>query len=97
MTTSPSPNVVSALSVDTQHLITIVVKTKLGACYYFPDMSKKSVVEALPPSGRVPENITYLMLYNYSGAMLSVPFRLVQEVFVEGAQSREDILWTSPV
>ena len=96
-TSSEASGVLSAISTEAEHLVTIVVKTKLGARYEFPDMCRKSLVGVLPQSGRVPESVTYLMLYNYSGAMLSVPFRLVEEVFIEGAQSREDVLWTCRV
>jgi len=91
MTTS-TDSVLTAVSTDENNLVLVEVETALGAVYSFPDMSMKSLEAVVPPSGRVPESITFLMFYNYSGAMLSVPIRLVKEVRVG-----EKILWKCPV
>lgn len=89
MPTSPDPPVAAALTTDGSLLETVTVVTEQGSVYHFPDMSRKSLVEVLPPSGRIPESVTHLMLFNYSSAMLSVPFRIVREVRIG-----EEVLWT---
>lgn len=91
MPTSPDLPVVAALTIDSSLLETVTVVTLQGAEYSYPDMDRKSVALALPPSGRIPESVTHLMLFNYSAAMLSVPFRIVREVRVG-----EEVLWKCP-
>lgn len=91
MTPSPDLPVVAALTTDPSLLETVTVVTKQGSEYCYPDMCRKSLEAALPPSGRIPESVTHLMLFNYSAAMLSVPFRIVREVRVG-----EEVLWKCP-
>lgn len=86
MTTSTSPQE------DSGVLSEVEIETHQGSKYVFPDMKWESLAFALPPSGRVPESMSVLTLCNYSGACLTLPFRIVKEVRVGKA-----ILWSSPV
>lgn len=79
------------ISADTRNLVVVEVETKQGSKYVYPDVSRESIELGLPESGRVPEDMTFLMFYNYSGSTLSIPFHIVKEVRVG-----EDVLWKSP-
>ena len=94
MTTSNlEPKALTAVTppTDATGLVTVAVFTRTGAKYVFPDMKKDTVKEVLPESGRIPESISFLMFYNYSGAVLSIPIRCVAEVKAEGST-----LWKCP-
>jgi hypothetical protein len=79
------------VSTAAKDLVEVEVETTQGSKYVFPDMSLENMKKVLPSSGRIPESVTFLMFYNYSGSVLSIPFRIVKEVRVGGT-----ILWKSP-
>ena len=91
MTTSTDQPLI-VISTTASDLVEVVVETLQGSRYVFPDMNRENVVSVLPPSGRVPESVTFLMFYNYSGSVMSLPIRIVKEVRVG-----EEVLWTSDV
>lgn len=95
MTTSPArreqPTVLAAVQTDGAQLVEVEIVTRQGARYVFPDMNADNLSSVLPPTGRVPDSISYLMLYNYSGAVVSIPIRIVEQVRVG-----EEVLWKAP-
>lgn len=74
-------------------LITVTVRTSLGAVYVFPDVSEEQLKLALPESGRVPGGYSQLMFMNTSLALLSVPWRVVEEVKTARAEV-EEVVWS---
>jgi hypothetical protein len=66
-------------------LVTVGVETKLGAHYSFPDMEKSALEHVLPHlSDRVPEGQECLMLVNASFCTMSVLYRIIRKVTVNG-------------
>ena len=72
-------------------LCVVVVTTHMGAEYRFPDMSESQVREAMPQSGRIPSDQPALMMVNVSHAVLTMVFRIVQEVRIG-----EEVIWRCP-
>lgn len=72
-------------------LVEVVVTTKEGARYTFPDMSEDDMRKVLPESGRVLSNMPSLMMVNVSVAVLTIPFRIIKTVEVGG-----EVLWVCP-
>ncbi len=72
-------------------LVEVVVTTKEGARYAFPDMSEDDMRKVLPESGRVLSNMPSLMMVNVSVAVLTIPFRIIKTVEVGG-----EVLWVCP-
>ena len=73
------------------------VETHLDVHYAFPDMDLGELEKVLPEgSNRILSGQTDLILVNVSGAVLSVPFRIVRKIVaVEGAVNRT--WWEFPV
>jgi hypothetical protein len=77
---------------DKANLVTVGVETQLGAKYVFPDVELEKLEEILPKmkSGLDPVlSMRYggqLVLVNASIAVLSMPFRIVEAVTVNGEQ-----------
>lgn len=103
MSTSSKPEQPSQVPVGFSHpaltgetysdLVDVRIRTKSGAEYVFPDMSLAVLKSVMPESGRTPESQPALMLFNASAALMSVPFSIIDEVFVVGEES----LWLSSV
>lgn len=70
---------------------TVTITTREGSSYKFPDVLRKYVLRALPETGRTPAESHALLLLNLSGAVLSLPLRIVATVAIE-----EEVLWVCP-
>lgn len=78
-------------------LISIVITTKMGERYEFPDVQLTSLKLALPESGRMPSNMPALMIVNASMAVLSVPMRIIKTITtVDPEDGFPDELWRAP-
>lgn len=79
-------------------LVKVVVTTKEGARYVFPDMSEDDMRKVLPESGRVLSNMPSLMMVNVSVAVLTIPFRIIKtiEVSTDEPGWSGEILWACP-
>lgn len=73
-----------------ENLVSLTLRTRLGACYVFPDMARSEVelllrrIEDAAKSGQ-------LTLVNASQAVLILPFRIIKTISV-GEEER----WCSP-
>lgn len=77
---------------SSNELVEVRLETFLGACYSFPDMDVSVLSQVLPKGeNRVPEGHGQIQLMNASVALLSVPFRIVEKIFVNG-----ELWWKNP-
>jgi hypothetical protein len=67
-------------------LITVEIETTLGAKYVFPDMERAALERMLPKMGEPKLVHEQLTIVNASIALLSLPFRIVKVVRVEGEE-----------
>lgn len=67
-------------------LVTVGIDTKLGAHYEFPDVDSRELRKVLPESGRMPEGQPTLSLINASMSILSVLFRIIKRITVDGKE-----------
>jgi hypothetical protein len=72
-------------------LVEVVVTTREGARYVFPDMAEGELRKVLPESGRLLASMPSLMMANASVAVLTIPFRIIKTIEVGG-----EVLWASP-
>lgn len=72
-------------------LVKVVVTTREGSVYVLPDMDKHALKSILPRDNRMPSDMPALAMCNVSFAVLTLPFRIVDHVAVDG-----DILWKNP-
>lgn len=61
------------------------LKDRLGAEYVLPNMNVEDVRRILPEKGRVPTDALAFFV-NVSLCTLSVPFRIVQRVFIDAEE-----------
>jgi hypothetical protein len=71
--------------------VDVVVVTREGAKYAFPDMTLEDLKRVLPESGRIPEGMPALMMVNVSVSVLTIPLRIVKYIEVNGEK-----LWACP-
>jgi hypothetical protein len=72
-------------------LESVVVTTKTGAIYRFPDMPRDELERVLPESGRINSSMPALMMVNASVSVLTIPFRIIKTIRVG-----EEVLWACP-
>lgn len=65
-------------------LVTVEVRSQLGAVYSFPDMDSSTLAPLL--DGMRNPSSTQLTLVNVSGAALCIPVRIVAAVLVDGEE-----------
>jgi hypothetical protein len=77
--------------VDSSKLVDVIVVTKSGARYVFPDMPSGELERVLPESGRQLETQPSFMMVNASIAVLTIPFRVIKSIETGGK-----VLWACP-
>lgn len=77
--------------VDASMMVDVVVTTKTGARYAFPDMPSAELERVLPESGRVLDTQPSLTMVNASISVLAIPFRIIKTIEVGGKT-----LWACP-
>ena len=68
---------------------TVVIETLDGESYRFPVMNVSLLKRMLPENGRRVESAPCLVLVNAAVATLSIPFRVIGKIEVEGSE----VLW----
>lgn len=70
----------------------VEVVTKQGSCYRYPDMDKNALQKVLPKGeNRIRESMPTLSMCNASFVVLSIPFRVIDKITVDGEE-----WWASP-
>jgi len=85
-------------AVDASTLVDVVVETKMGTKYLFPDMPRGELERVLPESGRILETQPTLMMVNASISVLSIPFRVIKNIEVTSSEPgwTGEVLWACP-
>lgn len=77
---------------STLELCTVEVFTHQGSHYVFPDMDKTALRRVLTPGeNRITVSIPSFAVCNASYAVLSLPFRIIKQILVDGEE-----WWVSP-
>ena len=71
-------------------LVTVNVETLEGDVYRFPSMPLPTLRELGVPS----HSISFLTLVNQSNAVVTIPWRIMKELYVECADGKRELLWS---
>ena len=74
----------------TDDLMPVLVETRTGAIYVFPDVSREALEHSFPKGAGLDAGMPTLVIANASGAVLTLPLRIIKRVLAG------ELLWEGP-